>query len=100
MKYGYIYNTSKHCFTGQYNYQLDDQFYDGFFVKDQALFGFGLKGIHKFDLLLKQFKLWKTTPKGQLKGQESDSDQESNIDGTASDNKSERGMSDDSDTEF
>ena len=96
LKYGYIYNTDKNQFTGQYNYILDDEFYDGFYIRDQTLFGFGVKGIHKFDLVLKTFKLWKTTPKGQIMGQEDDLDNESETVKNGQP-KLERGMSDNSD---
>ena len=59
LKYGYIYNIDTHQFTGQYNFAWDDEFYDGFLLKDRVLYGFGSKGIHKFDLLLKKWTFTK-----------------------------------------
>eukprot|EP00343_Euplotes_focardii_P001874 CAMPEP_0205799414 /NCGR_PEP_ID=MMETSP0205-20121125/673_1 /ASSEMBLY_ACC=CAM_ASM_000278 /TAXON_ID=36767 /ORGANISM="Euplotes focardii, Strain TN1" /LENGTH=77 /DNA_ID=CAMNT_0053060679 /DNA_START=689 /DNA_END=919 /DNA_ORIENTATION=- len=46
-----------HTFTGQYNYAIDDQFYDGFYLdKDKYLYAYGGKGIQKFDLVLKRWQ--------------------------------------------
>lgn len=95
LKYGYIYNTETHQFTGQYNYAADDEFYDGFYLKDHILYGFGTKGIHKFDLVLKQFKLIKTTPKGLLEDQSDNGSSDSESHKVQSHN--ERGMSDNED---
>lgn len=65
MKYGYIYNTDSQQFTGQYNYAQDDEFYDGFYLhknpsgqsQEKVLYGFGTKGVQKFDLVLKKWQL-------------------------------------------
>ena len=95
MKYGYIYNTESHQFTGQYNFADEDEFYDGFYLKDKILYGYGSKGIHKFDLILKKWTMNKSAKSGQ-EGTEN----ESNNNDSVKDNKYERGISEDEDSNY
>ena len=81
LKYGYIYNTDSHQFTGQYNYAQDDEFYDGFYLKNNSLYGYGTKGIQRFDLVLKKWQVVQKNaaieheePKQRLERAMSDSD--------------------------
>lgn len=95
LKYGYIYNTETHQFTGQYNFAIDDEFYDGFYLKDKVLYGFGTKGVHKFDLVLKKW-----TINHNKKSKSEMEEDESNKSETVEVHKYERGMSEDEDDNY
>lgn len=95
LKYGYIYNTESHQFTGQYNFATDDEFYDGFYLKDKTLYGYGSKGIHKFDLVLKKWSMVQSNTPASDKASESNDEDEASVHTML---KNERGMSDQEDS--
>ena len=55
LKCCYVYNAEKHEFVSQHNFAFDDEFHDGFLLYGEKVYGYGRKGVHVFDVVLRKW---------------------------------------------